>query len=367
MLYFDNAATTKISNQALEEFNNACSLYFNPSSLYEYAGDIKTKIETIRTNILKQFNAKTGSSLIFTGSATEANNSVLNSCITRKDKKYLIGGGEHSSVYEFAKIKLEQGYNIQFVPLKNNGAVNEEELLSMLDKDVAFVSIIHVSNETGAINDIKKLAEKIKSFNKNIVVHSDGVQAVGKIKIDLSNLDIDYYTISAHKVNGPKGIGGLFIKEPKKFKSLIVGGGQEYNLRAGTENFPAIASFNKALINVKLTNYQKHKQTILNQITAQHVLVSDKNCVDNIISICFAGVRGETIVHMLEAKGFLIGTGSACNSKAKGNRIISQIVDRKFVEGAVRVSFDSTVSVEDCTNLGKALNDAVEEYKRKLR
>jgi len=89
MLYFDNAATTKISNQALEEFNNACSLYFNPSSLYEYAGDIKTKIETIRTNILRQFNAKTGSSLIFTGSATEANNSVLNSCITRKDKKYL--------------------------------------------------------------------------------------------------------------------------------------------------------------------------------------------------------------------------------------------------------------------------------------
>ena len=367
MLYFDNSATTKISKEALETYNNASDFFYNPSALYGVAGEIKSKIDSARSNIIKQFKCTIGSTFIFTGSATEANNSILRSSITRKDKTYLIGGGEHSSVYEVAKSLLEQGYNIKFIPLTSNGGIDEDKLYQMLDKDVAFVSLIHVSNETGAINNIKKITEKIKAYNKNILVHSDGVQAVGKLNINLASLGVDYYTISAHKINGPKGVGGFFIKDAKKFKAFILGGGQEMALRSGTENIPAILSFECALSKIELKDFFKHKEALLKEITAEHVLVSDNNCVDNIISICFAGVRGETIVHKLEELGFLIGTGSACNSKAKGNRILSQFVDRKYIEGAVRISFGKDINVEDCASLGKVLNNAVDEYKRIIK
>ena len=367
MLYFDNSATTKISKEALEVYNKSSEYFYNPSALYGVAGEVKLKLDLARSNIIKQFKAATGSTFIFTGSATEANNSILRSCITRKDKTYLIGSGEHSSIYEVAKSLLDQGFNIKFIPLKSNGGVDEDKLYQMLDKDVAFVSLMHVSNETGAINDIKKTTEKIKTFNKNILVHSDGVQAVGKLDINLASLGVDYYTISAHKINGPKGVGGFFVKDAKKFKPFILGGGQEMSLRSGTENIPAILSFEYALTNLEIKNFSKYKEALLKEITENYLLVSNDNCVDNIISICFAGVRGETIVHKLEELGFLIGTGSACNSKAKSNRVLSQIVDRKYLEGAVRISFGKEISVEDCADLGKALNKAVKEYKRIIK
>ena len=367
MLYFDNSATTKINEEALEVYNHASQTFFNPSSLYGLAGEEKSKIETARANMIKYFKGAQGSTLIYTGSATEANNAVLHANITRKDKKYLIGAGEHSSIYEVAKSYLEQGFNIQFVPIKQNGGVDEEALMSMLDRSVAFVSIIHVSNETGAVNDVKTITKKIKTFNPSIVVHSDGVQAVGKLDINLEDFNLDYYTISAHKIHGPKGIGGLYIKNPNKFKPFILGGGQEMNLRSGTENVPAILAFECAVKNLHKTNFALHKQVFLKEITEEHLLISDSSCVDNIISICFFGVLGETLVHMLEEKGFLIGTGSACNSKAKANRVLEQIVPKKFIEGAVRISFDASITVFDCENLGKALNDAVKLYKRKLK
>ncbi len=272
MLYFDNSATTKISKEALETYNNASDFFYNPSALYGVAGEIKSKIDSARSNIIKQFKCTIGSTFIFTGSATEANNSILRSSITRKDKTYLIGGGEHSSVYEVAKSLLEQGYNIKFIPLTSNGGIDEDKLYQMLDKDVAFVSLIHVSNETGAINNIKKITEKIKAYNKNILVHSDGVQAVGKLNINLASLGVDYYTISAHKINGPKGVGGFFIKDAKKFKAFILGGGQEMALRSGTENIPAILSFECALSKIELKDFFKHKEALLKEIDRKSVV-----------------------------------------------------------------------------------------------
>lgn len=367
MLNFDNASTTKISKLALEAYNKASENFYNPSALYGAALEVKKQIEGAREFFVCYFKGKPNSTFIFTGSATESNNAVLYSNITRKDKKYLISGGEHSSVYEVAKHFKELGYNVVFVPLNKNGSVNMAALERELDESVAFVSIIHVSNETGAINDIKAITNLVKGYNKNIVVHSDGVQAVGKLEINLKDLGVDYYTISAHKINGPKGIGALYIAEPNKFKPLIFGGGQEMGLRSGTENLPAILAFKTALEQVKLTDFSAHKLAVLSAISAEHICVSDEKCVNNIISVCFKGVRGETIEHILENEGFLIGTGSACNSKAKQNRVISQLVPKDYVEGAVRVSFGAEISVEDCKNLGRALNNAVKLYREKTK
>ena len=238
MLYFDNASTTKISTNSLNSLVKASENYYNPSALYEPSSEVKKQIEDARAFVLTKLKAKSGSTFIFTGSATESNNSVLASHITRKDKKYLISAGEHSSVYECAKHYLQEGYNVKFIPLNKNGSVNEQALYDELSEDVVFVSVIHVSNETGAINDIKQITNRIKEFNKNIIVHSDGVQAIGKLDVNLKELGVDYYTISAHKIHGPKGIGGLYIASPNKFKPFILGGGQEFGLRSGTENVP---------------------------------------------------------------------------------------------------------------------------------
>ncbi len=366
MLYFDNASTTQISEASLNEYVKASKLFYNPSALYQPSNEAKKALEEARSFFITKLKGKERSTFIFTGSATESNNAVLNSCITRKDKKYLITAGEHSSIYETAKHYKEQGFNVVFLPLDKNGSVNIEAIKKELDMSVAFVSVIHVSNETGAINDVKEIVNLVKTYNKNIIVHSDGVQAVGKLDINLKDLNVDYYTISAHKIHGPKGIGGLYIANPNKFKAFILGGGQELGLRSGTENLPNILAFKTAFNCVVKTDFSKHKAALLSAINTDCLLVSDHDCVNNIISICFSGVRGETILHILEQKGYLVGTGSACNSKAGYNRVLAEIVPKKYLPGAIRISFDKDVSINDCKKLGEELSLAVKTYREKI-
>ena len=364
MLYFDNAATTKMSEQSLTAYMQASNNFYNPSAMYGKASIVKQELEEIRQFFLKTFKAKENSTFIFTGCATESNNAVINSCLNRKDKKYIFSLGEHSSIYETAKHYKNNGYNIVFVPLNKNGSVNIEKLMQEIDENTMLVSVIHVSNETGAINDIKTITSKIKAINPNTLVHSDGVQALGKLNINLKELGVDYYTISAHKINGPKGIGALYIANPNKFKPLILGGGQEMNLRSGTENLPALAAFKCAVSNMSKTDFNAHKQAIL---SGDYVLVSDEHCVDNIISVCFGGVRGETIEHMLEEKGYLIGTGSACNSKAGNNRVLEHIVPRDYLQGAVRISFGEEITIENCKHLAIELSEAAKIYAKRIK
>lgn len=368
MLYFDNASTTKISKQALNSYIEYSECFYNPSSLYQPAGEAQKAIEEARRFFINKLKGKPNSTIIFTGSATESNNAVLNAHITRKDKKYIFSAGEHSSIYETAQHYKQQGYNIVFVPLKSNGGVDEQALLAEIDATVALVSVIYVSNETGAINNVGNITKKVKEINPQIIVHTDGVQAVGKFDISLKDLGVDYFTMSAHKINGPKGIGALYIANPNKFKPFILGGGQEKGLRAGTENLPQIQAFKTALSEIEVKDYTLHKMAILENLKADNCLiVSDNECVNNIISICVKGVRGETILHMLEASGFLIGTGSACNSKAGLNRVLSSIVPADYIEGAIRLSFGSDVSIEDCKNLGQELTKAINTYRERIK
>jgi len=314
--YFDNAATTRVNNEVLQAYNEACNEFFNPSSLYTPALSVKNRIEMARESILRYIGGANKSTIIFTSSATESNNSVLRNCVKRKDKKYIISAGEHSSTYATAKALINEGYNIDFAPLNEDGSVNQEVLFSMIDNKTDFISLIHVSNETGAINDIKYITKRCKAINPNIIVHSDGVQALHKVKVNMVNLGVDFYTISSHKINGVKGIAGLYIASPNKFTPLIYGGGQEMNLRGGTENYPAVMAFSKA-INLPCADYNDIcalKKTLLDNITVPYKLISTDKCVPNIVSLCFKNVRGETLVHMLEDDGFLIGISLLCTA-----------------------------------------------------
>ncbi len=364
-LYFDNASTTRVANEVLEVYIKASEEFYNPSALYTPALSVKNQIEMAREQILRNIGGANKSSFIFTSSATESNSTVLNTCVKRKDKKYIVSAGEHSSIYNTAKHLISLGYNIEFAPLNPDGTVNQEILFSMIDSNTDMVSIIHVSNETGAINDIKSISKKCKSINPNIIIHSDGVQALNKFRVNMIELGVDFYTISSHKINGVKGVAGLYIANPNRFTPLIHGGGQEMNLRGGTENFPAIMAFAKAVSMYKDNTTEMHalKNALLNNITMPYKLISTNVCVPNIISICFPNLRGETLVHMLEEDGFLIGTGSACNSKNTVNRVLNEIgVDNTYILGAIRISFEHDCKMDDVLSLAKAINKNVQEY-----
>lgn len=363
--YFDNAATTRVNPEVLQAYNEACNEFFNPSSLYTPSLSVKNKIEMVRENILRYLGGANKSTFVFTSCATESNNAVLRNCIKRKDKKYIISAGEHSSTYTTAKALISEGYNIEFAPLNEDGSINQQALFSMIDNKTDFVSLIHVSNETGAINDIKYIAKKCKAINPNIIIHSDGVQALHKVKLNMINMGVDFYTISGHKINGVKGVAGLYIANPNKFTPFMYGGGQEMNLRGGTENFAGIVAFGKA---ISLCNYDyekcsKLKSLLLDNITMPYKLISSDKCVPNIISLCFKDVRGETLVHLLEDDGFLIGTGSACNSKNTANRVLSEIgVAQDYILGAIRISFGNEITEQDILDLAKSINKNVELY-----
>ncbi|MBE5734982.1 MAG: cysteine desulfurase [Clostridiales bacterium] len=374
MIFLDNASTTKISNLALQTYNQySTDKYFNPSALYMKGASIQKELENARQTILSIINADKFDNIIFTSGATEANNMVLNSFIKYKNKTALIGISEHPSVYNVAKNLLDNGYNVKFVGLNDNGTIDINDFKSKLTDDVNFVSIMHVNNETGAINPISEINSIIREKNQKIIFHSDGVQAFGKIDVDVDELGVDLYTISSHKIFGPKGVGALYIKKGVNINPLMIGGGQEMNLRSGTENTPGIFSFVTACkiasdnlhdnynSAVKKAHYIKDNLELIDNIRIN----SDNNCSPYIISFSLPHLRAETILRMLEQKDIIIGNGSACSSHKKGNRILSNMgVEQEYIEGALRVSINHDTSTDDIDNFIKELKLAINEYKK---
>lgn len=350
MYYLDNAATTKMFTDVIEKTRKYLDEeYFNPSAVYLPSVNVKRVVEYARKTLLKCLASENGK-LIFTGSATEANNMVVFSQTNRAGKRFLFGAGEHPSVIECAKELERRGYKIEYIPLDDNGNVDEEKFISMLDENVAFISVQHVSNETGAINDIRRLVKLARKVNPNVVFHSDGVQAFMKFPIHIQTLDVDFYTISAHKIGGPKGVGALYMKKDAKIRPLIFGGGQENGLRSGTENIFGILSF--AFAAEKMQNDMQDNQRIVSEYRGQFISELGKNNFNYIIHgdgiphtmniMLKSGVRGETLVHALEARGIYISTGSACSATKNYNRTLETMgISKDEILSSVRISFSA--------------------------
>lgn len=373
MIFLDNASTTKISKEALDVYiRESIDEFYNPSALYMPGASISQRITKAKQQILKTLNANKFDNIIFTSGATESNNMVINSFVTYR-KKALFGITEHPSVYNLAKKLFDQGYNIEFVNVTKEGIIDIEDFKNKLTEDVNFVSIMHVNNETGAINPIKELVKITKEKNKSIIFHTDGVQAFGKIDVDIDELGVDLYTISSHKIMGPKGIGLLYIKKGINIKPMIIGGGQEQNLRSGTENTPAIFAFAKAC--EQITQYQRDKDVNklcqyikqeLYKMSSDLRIFSNENCSPFIISFAFPKLRAETILRMLEQRGVLVGNGSACSSHKSGNRILSSMnISKEYIEGALRVSLSYFTTQTEIEEFLKNLKEIVFEYKDK--
>ncbi len=369
MIYLDNAATTAPSQSALsqaEKFNN--EQFFNPSALYSGGLSCAREIKNAKQTILKYIGGL-NHEVIFTSCGSESDNMAIFCSVKRGT--FITDKGEHSAVYKsFLELK-NRGHKVEFTNLNSDGSINEHDLLQKVKETNAdFVSIVHVNNETGAINDVNDLAKNIKSINKKAIVHVDGVQAYGKINYKLSN-DIDLYSISAHKINALKGVGALIRKKGVNLTPLIFGGGQEAGLRSGTENVFGIKVFEYASIEKYLnlkTNYEhvkSLKNIFLDKLNKQlFTIISGENASPYILTISATGLRGEVIMHALEQKGIIIGNGSACSSKNRFSRVIEACgYSNDVLDGVIRISFCPHTTTEECIVAVTEINKTVEKLK----
>lgn len=370
VIYLDNAATTKPYDSVVERYLACQKDYFNPSALYQQASDGATTIKNVKKTILKALHAPEGDSLYFTSGGTESDNWAIFATKKAKGSRIIVGEGEHDAVIAPAKELQMQGFDVCFAPVNPDGSINEEKFAELINENVSFVSIMHVSNETGAVNNIAKLVKMVKSKAPRAIFHSDGVQAFGKTKVNLRNLGVDLYSISAHKIHGLKGIGALYVKKGVSLKPYLFGGGQENGMRSGTENLPMICAFEEAVkVNQenfdanysKKSNFMENFKSKLVEKLPETVIISpSEGGVPNILTVAFEIIRGEVLLHSLEKHGILVGIGSACSSHRESRFKKLLNLDDVHRDGIVRFSVGDFCNIDD---IDFVVDKIVEEIK----
>ena len=361
--YFDNAATTRVDEEVFKIYRTYNEEFFyNPSANYRPAVEVHNRITEAREKILKLLKGY-GGNLYFLSSGTEGDNQVLFGSKKRKISIVVISASEHPAVFNAANALKNNGYDLRVCPVDGLGRVIESEFRALIDQNTSLVSIMHVNNETGAINDIATLVKVAKSINPDLLFHSDGVQAFGKIPVNLSELGVDYYTISGHKIGAPKGIAALYVAKGATLSPLLFGGGQENGVRSSTENVGGILSFAYAAeraISELSQNHDRYAEYIemmrakLSEIEEIKYL-SDERCSAHIFTFAFRNVRGEVLQHALEEEGYLVGTGSACSARRSHDRIPKALGLKEYADGVLRVSFGRENRMEEVEGLAKAI------------
>ena len=374
MIFLDNASTTKIRPEAISEIERSHALFYNPSALSGKSLEVRREIDGAKQKICKGLGVDYNNNLIITGSATEADNLAIFGSAKKTGDQFVFGAGEHQAVFASANELKLRGYNVVFAPLNKFGEVDLDKLKEILQKPTAFVSIMHVSNETGAINVISKISMLVKNLWPNAIFHSDGVQAFGKIQTNVLKLGVDLYSISGHKVGGPKGIGALYVKNIAKLKPIIFGGGQEFGIRSGTENTAYILALSKVVGAFEIEKNFEHVKKLSNIVRTYFEgkegikINSPKSASPYVLSLSFEGVRGETLVHILEEKGVIVGTGSACSSKKTTNRTLEAIgLSREQIEGAIRISFSHENKEDEVLKACEIIEEGYKTLLEKLR
>lgn len=372
MIYLDNAATTNMFEKAVDVYKKyACQSFFNPSANYREGIEIAKELQDAKKRLLNKLGASKGN-IIYTGGATESNNLAIMGSKRNGKWEYVFSVGEHPSVYNVAKELEMQGHKVHFVPLTKEGKIDVSALVEVLNDRTRLVSVMHVSNETGAVNDIQYIVAIIKDKAQNALVHVDGVQAFCKIPVCLDELNVDFYTISAHKFHGPKGVGALYVKNLNSLKNIVFGGGQEGGLRSGTENVAGIMAMDFMLSQIDIqTNYKK--VSLLRQTVVEVLSKSDSvDVIDSdspyIVSVGFKGVNGETLMRALQDYGVIVGMGSACSAKKSGNRILESMgYDKDAVKSRIRISFNEGLSAEEVQFAAETILKVYNEIWEKVR
>ena len=323
-IYFDNNATTKVAEEVLEEMKPLfCRLYGNPSSMHTFGGQIARKIRQAREQVANLLGCDP-SEIIFTSGGTESDNAAIKGTLAAapNKRKIITTRVEHPAVLTVCRELENQGHTVVELAVDKQGQLDVAELEERIDDDTALVSIMYANNETGVIFPIDKIAEIVT--DKGVVFHTDAVQAVGKLPLDLSKSNIDLLSLSGHKLHAPKGVGVLYVKKGTRISPFMLGGHQEAERRAGTENVPGIVGLGKACElaakNIKEENEKvKHLRDKLENAILENcpgsILNGDKeNRLPNTTNISFEYIEGESILLMLDKYGICASSGSACTS-----------------------------------------------------
>ena len=376
MIYLDNAATTKPSFSAFERAQEyVTEKFYNPSALYKEGYAMQGELKKARSALLLKIADESAFELIFTSCGTESDNQAIFSFARRGNA--VTTEGEHSAVLaSFHELKNKGIAETRFAPLMRDGRVDVDKLLSLIDEKTSFVSVMHVNNEIGAVNDVNAIAKRVKQKNARVIFHVDGVQAYGKIPYKMAK-EIDLYSISAHKIGGLKGVGALIKRKTLVLPPYIVGGGQEAGRRSGTENTFAIKQFEYAAEEkfstlktdfARLTEYRELLWTLLDKDV--YVRLSAEDSTPYILSVSAVGLRGEVLLHMADDKGLIIGTGSACSSNAKtrySKVILACGYDEKTADGVLRLSFSPQTTKEEIEEAAKILNEIGKDLQRRMK
>ena len=364
MVYLDNAATTAMSEVALTALMEvSANSYGNPSSVYRAGRKTKNILEESRKIIADCIGAEP-EEIYFTSCGTESDNWVMTKAAD-KVEKIIISAVEHHAVLHPAENLQSQGKKVVVLPVDCNCLVSMSELSAVLDKEPALVSVMLQNNEVGAIQDVTEIARLVHEDNPESLVHTDAVQAIGHIRIDVKEMGIDLLSASAHKFNGPKGIGFLYVSKKCSIAPYVVGGGQEKGMRSGTENVAGIYSMAKAL-----EDNVAHMESIHNHISELDSLLctlliekkiefsingESSSRASGILNINIPGIDGEGLLNMLDMHDICISIGSACNSKSqdRSHVLLAMGLDEERIDSSVRISIGRYNTEEDIRTLVK--------------
>ena len=363
LIYLDNNATTKPAPDVVKEMNIFLEdKWGNPSSMYTFGGNVTQNIENSRKSVADLIRANP-KEIVFTGCGTESDNTALYSALkTNPTKRHIVTSTvEHPAVIQFAQRFEKEGYEVTYIPVDSNGELDPKDVEKSIRPDTAIVSIMWANNENGVIFPIEEIANICKS--KNVLFHTDAVQAAGKIPIDVSKIPINFLSISAHKLHGPKGVGALYIQKDTKFEPVITGGHQEKGRRAGTENVASIVGFGKACeLAMEKTDHELNEiknlrdrleSEIANTIPNTIFNSQNANRLSNTSSISFQGIEGEAILLMMNEDNICASTGSACSSGSlePSHVLLAMGISKQDAHGTIRFSLSRYTTDKDINYL----------------
>lgn len=372
-IYLDNAATTKPSKEALDEYINVSNTcYGNPSALHKLGLSAEKCVKVARERVARSIGS-TDKEIIFTSGGTESDNLAIigtAEALKHKGRHIITSKIEHHAVLHTFEHIENKGFEVTYIDVLPNGKIDLEQLKSAVRDDTILISVMLVNNETGVIQPV----EVLKDIAPNAVIHSDCVQAYGKMPIDVNKLNIDLASFSGHKIHAVKGVGALYVKKGTKIKPITFGGDQE-GIRSGTLNTAGISAFgvqaeqiykfadewNKKLISTRNSLIDKLTRNI------PDVYINGEDAVA-ILNVGFDGLRGEVLLHALETKGIYVSTGSACTSKStKISHVLSAMgVKQGIAEGSVRISFSIDTTEQEISDTADEIKKQA-EFLRKFK
>lgn len=373
-IYLDNASTTYVSSEVLNEMTPCfCATYGNAGSVHSFGREAMAVVDLARDRIKDAINARKANEIYFTSGGTEADNWAIIGvahAYAGKGKHIITSQIEHHAVLNACKQLEKEGFEITYLPVDSTGLVDLAELLHAIRKDTILISVMAVNNEVGTVQNVKAIAKIAHDYN--ILFHTDAVQAIGTMNIDVQDMEIDLLSMSAHKIHGPKGVGALYIKDGIMIEPILFGGeNQERGKRAGTENVPAIAGFGKA-VEIASKNHIVTNKRI--KMIREYFLDKLSEKVDNfqinghphqksnaILNISFYGVEGESLLMLLDLAGICVSTASACTSKSllPSHVLKAMNIPDEIAQSAIRISFGSNISKSDIDYVVSEIQKAV--------